>query len=294
MPALTSFTTTTSSARRTTEISRPSLRRSQQNTCNLSKRECATKARVVAQKRRIPLATKYNADSNLATTPTSPTRISLPCTLPRPVLGEVDASLLVEAYPDLAGIPAEYLRDRLPLSAPSMCAALTAVQTTASSSVLPKELQILMNDTVAAACPTHMLAVYTDAPVAFGTKRHVSLFPIHDIVLRAHCANLPAFAPSHPSTSASHATVPVVPLRIPSPETFTLLHGYLYTQHSPSFLAALAPPCASDLLQLTTHASKIHGLWRNACALGVVDAPLYDIIEDSWERTLAAMQSCSS
>jgi hypothetical protein len=39
---------------------------------------------------------------------------------------------------------------------------------------------------------------------------------------------------------------------------------------------------------------KIHGLWRNACSLGVVDEKLYELIEDAWETTLAAMQAASS
>ncbi|KAK7042267.1 hypothetical protein R3P38DRAFT_3260301 [Favolaschia claudopus] len=273
MPALTSSSPPPPLPRAAAPRSLAFWRRSQQNTCNPSKRECATIARVVAQKRRIP-----PRDENQPSPYTSST-----------VLGEVDASLLVEAYPDLAGIPAEYLRDRLPLSAPSR-------SDTASSSVSPKELQILMNDTVAAACPTHMLAVYTNAPVAFGTKRHVSLFP-HPRHRPPRALRQPprirALAPLYLFLARDH---PRRPPPHPPPKTFSLLHGYLYTQHSPLLRRRSRPSVRSriDLLQLATHASKIHGLWRNACALGVVDAQLYDIIEESWERTLAAMQSCSS
>ncbi|KAJ7792256.1 hypothetical protein B0H14DRAFT_3890079 [Mycena olivaceomarginata] len=216
-----------------------------------------------------PLATKYNVNTNGAAPP-STTRISLPRTLPRPVLGEVDLTSLAHAYPNLAGVPAEYIRDLLPASTSSMRAALQAVKTSGvCSSSLPKELEIIMNDTVAAACPTHMLAVYNDAPLGFGQKRHVSLFPMHNLVLRTHCARLPTLPLSQPSTSSPSATIPVVPFCLPSPETF---------------------PAAAHL---ATHASKIHGLWRNACTLGVVDPQLYDVIEASWEHTLSAMQACS-
>ncbi|KAF7342068.1 hypothetical protein MVEN_01794100 [Mycena venus] len=282
---------TTSIARpsRRTDVSRPSSRRSQ--TTRISgKLECAAQAQVLAQKRRIPLATKYNVNSNIAA---SPARISLPRTLPRPVLGEVDLSSLVNAYPNFAGIPADYIRERLPSSTHNMRAALQAVEISVCKSNLPKELEILMNDVVAAACPTHILAVYNDAPLGFGQKRHVSLFPVHDLVLRVHCAGLPALPLSQPSTSSSHATIPIVPLRLPSPETFPLLHAYLYTHQPATLLASLAHPCVSDLVQLATHASKIHGLWRNACTLGVVDPQLYDVIEASWGSTIAAMQACS-
>ncbi|KAJ7793459.1 hypothetical protein B0H14DRAFT_3889299 [Mycena olivaceomarginata] len=224
-----------------------------------------------------PLATKYNVNTNGAAPP-STTRISLPRTLPRPVLGEVDLTSLAHAYPNLAGVPAEYIRDLLPASTSS------SKDFGVCSSSLPKELEIIMNDTVAAACPTHMLAVYNDAPLGFGKKRHVSLFPMHNLVLRTHCARLPTLPLSQPSTSSPSATIPVVPSALPSPETFPLLHAYLYTQQPATLRASLTYPCesASDLLQLATHASKIHGLWRNACTLGVVDPQLYDVIEASW------------
>ncbi|KAJ7173135.1 hypothetical protein C8R43DRAFT_1119937 [Mycena crocata] len=276
---------------RHTEASRPSSRRSQTTRAIATKLECAAQAQILAQKR-VPLATKSNANGNVAPA-SATTTLSLPRTLPRPVAGEVDMARLVNAYPNLAGIPAEYIRNRLPLSTPTMRAALQAIETSVPRSSLPKELEILMNDIVSTACPTHFFAVYGDTPLTFGQKRHVSLYPFHDLVVGAHCANLPALPASQPSTSSSRTTVPVVPLRLPSPETFPLLHAYLYTQQPETLLAALAPPCESDLLRLATHSHKIHGLWRNACVLGVVDEPLYDIIESSWEQTIATMQACS-
>ncbi|KAJ7701842.1 hypothetical protein B0H17DRAFT_1327468 [Mycena rosella] len=256
-----------------------------------SKLECAAHAQLVAQKRRIPLATKY--DVNTGNVAPAPTKLSLPRTLPRPVLGEVKMSPILDAYPNLAGVPAEYIRDCLPSSTSSMRAALQALSTSELTGGLPKELQIIMNDVVSAACPTHMFAIYGDAPLAFGQKRHVSLFPFHHLVMGVHCAILPTLPASQPIATASHNTIPVVPLRVPSPETFALLHSYMYTQQPAILLAALAPPCESDILQLASHATKVHGLWRNACALGVVDSSLYDVLDASWAATIAAMQACS-
>ncbi|KAJ7216469.1 hypothetical protein GGX14DRAFT_604842 [Mycena pura] len=263
-----------------------------QSTCLASKLECALRAQLRAQKQpRIPLATTYDAYSNVALVAAPPTtRLALPCTLQRPALREVDMASLADAYPTLAGVPAQYIRDRLPGSCATMRAALAAVRPISSlpKSSLPKEVQIFINAAVAAACPTHMLAVYGDVP--FGQKRPVSLFPIHDLVFRTHCAALPALPPSlSAGSSSAHATLPVISLRLPSPETFALLHAYLYTHN----LAVLAPPCDGDLLQLVAHAHKIHGLWRNACALGVVDERLYDAVEEAWARTLGAMEACS-
>ncbi|KAJ7777946.1 hypothetical protein DFH07DRAFT_951026 [Mycena maculata] len=272
-------------------IARPSRRtetsrRSQ--TCVASKLECAAQAQILAQKRRIPLATKSNINGNVVA---ASTKISLPRTLSRPVVGEVEVDSLLDAYPHLAGIPADYIRDCLPLSA--MRSALQAVEMSVPTSSLPKELEILTNDMVSAACPTHMFAVYGDASASFGQRPRLTLFPAHDLIFRMHCTKLPALPTSRPSASSSHAALPVVLMRLPSPETFSLLHSYLYTQQPAALLASLAPQCKSDMLHLATHANKIHGLWRNACALGVVDAPLYDAIDASWERTIAAMQACS-
>ncbi|KAJ6511428.1 hypothetical protein C8R47DRAFT_963827 [Mycena vitilis] len=284
-----SSTATTSTRSSRTSVTSRTSRRSQTTCIVGTKLECAAQAKIVAQRRRIPLATKSNVNGNVAAS----TRISLPRTLPRPEVGEVDMSSLVDAYPHLEGIPADYVRDTLALSAPKMCAALQATQTSVCKSALPQELQILMNDTVAAACPTHMLAVYNDVPLSLGQKRQVSLFPIHDIVLGMHCSRLPRLPFSRPSTTASHATIPVVPIRLPSPETFALLHAYLYTQQPATLFASLERPCGNDILRLAAHANKIQGLWRNACTLGVVDAPLYEAIEASWDSTIAAMQACS-
>ncbi|KAJ7242112.1 hypothetical protein C8J57DRAFT_1244343 [Mycena rebaudengoi] len=255
-----------------------------------TKVESAAHAQLLAQKRaRVPLAVK--ADVN-GVAP-GPSKLSLPRTLPRPVLREIDLCNLVNGYPDLAGIPAQYIRDHLPATA-TMQAAVHAVETSIPKSALPKELEILMNDIVAAACPTHMFAVYSNTPLAINQKRRVSLFPIHDIVFGVHCANLPALSFSHSATVSTHKTIPVVPLCIPSPETFPLLHSYLYTRQPETLLSALDRPCETDFLQLASHAMKIHGLWRNACSLGVVDEKLYELIEDAWETTLAAMQAASS
>ncbi|KAJ7026537.1 hypothetical protein C8F04DRAFT_1238546 [Mycena alexandri] len=253
--------------------------------------ECAAQAHLLAQKRRIPLATKYNVNSNVAA---ASSKICLPRALPRPVLGEVETSSLVGAYPDLAGIPAEYIRERLALSRPKMRAALQAVEISISKSTLPTELDILMNEVVSFACPTHMFGRLQRRATSHRPQTPNQPLP-HPRPRLWHALHQPPYSPpaSRPSSSSSYTTVPVVPLPLPSPETFSLLHAYLYTQQPAVLLASLARPCETDLLQLAAHANKIHGLWRNACLLGLVDAQLYDVIEASWESTIAAMQACS-
>ncbi|KAJ7792264.1 hypothetical protein B0H14DRAFT_2932101 [Mycena olivaceomarginata] len=237
---------------RPASITRPSRSSRQSKTaCIPGKLECAAQAKILAQKRRVPLATK----------------ISLPRKLPRPVLGEVDLTSLAHAYPNLTGVPADTSRHAR--------AALQAVKTSGvCSSSLPKELEIIMNNAVAAACPTHMLA-----------KRHVSLFP-HAQPRPAHALRpppdtLPRSQPSTSSPSANHP--PSSPSASHHPKRSRCCTHTSTPSSPPPLRASLAYPCesASDLLQLATHASKIHGLWRNACTLGVVDPQLYDVIEAS-------------
>ena len=83
---------------------------------------------------------------------------------------------------------------------------------------------------------------------------HVTLFPIHDIVFSSQCANLTK-PPTATKVDVSaniiepHLTIiPVVPLAIPSPQTFPQLAAYLYTHSTLDLLTFLLP----------THAAGAH------------------------------------
>ncbi|KAJ7867364.1 hypothetical protein B0H14DRAFT_3441817 [Mycena olivaceomarginata] len=81
-----------------------------------------------------------------------------------------------------------------------------------------------------------------------------------------YCTGLPKLPLSQPDAACSHATIPVV--------------------HMPSLIRDLrTATCESGLLQLVAHATKVYGLWRNACVLGVIAPLLHDIIEESWAMT---------
>ena len=176
--------------------------------------------------------------------------------------------------------------------------------------------------------PTHMLAVHSSAATSSpgagpSTPRKVTLFPAHSVVLAAHCANFPALpTTTFPVEYASDEEVaqgvqglgreartqlPLVPLSLPSPETFASLSTYLYTRRSDQLFASLlphAPPPSlaqskakgeealdmyADHLRssisrtaLLSLALRVLGLWRNTCALGVNDAQLWGVIERAW------------
>lgn len=183
-----------------------------------------------------------------------------------------------------------------------MLASLSNIKASPPKSSLPKELEIILSDIASSSTsypPTHMLAVHAASTpsAASGSQqkpRQVTLFPTHSLVLAAHCANLPILpAGSAPiAASATTASVPVVPLCLPAPEAFPLLQSYLYTK-SPSTLRGLfaAPSASEDALVISRRAMMIHAMWRNACALGVVDTQLYDIIDSAWEGVVSALSA---
>lgn len=177
-------------------------------------------------------------------------------------------------------------------------------------STLPKELQIYVQGPPSV-LPTHMFAVHgpnKPTPSAPGpaAPNKVMLIPAHELVFAANCAYLPALpklsggpsscAPdaqlaSPPSSDGIVVTVPLVPLCLPAPEVFPQLQHYLYTKQCQSLLAWLVPASLdrTNALELTRQATVIHSFWKNACALGVVDAQLYDTIDKAWQTILEAL-----
>ena len=195
-----------------------------------------------------------------------------------------------------------------------MLQVLTGVQAEPIKSTLPKELGILVND-LSSDPPTHMLALYSRHPPEKTTiRRSVTLFPTHNIVLAAHCANLPQLPQSNPACpkkAGEKITLPIIPLCIPSPQTFPQLSAYLYTKNATSLLTSLfstRPPLSLSLEEARTvnqFAGKlagtyttqallhqimmVNGIWRNVCALGVFDDALWDAMDVAWETLLTAL-----
>ncbi|KAJ7628670.1 hypothetical protein FB45DRAFT_918921 [Roridomyces roridus] len=291
MPALASPTL---SSRPTSASSSRSSRSSRRSIS--SRQDAAAHSFVVAQKRHRRPLTPADATANIQITPS----LTLPLKLVRPAwLEEVDGVVLGSVYTDLDGVPAQYIRENLPLD--DLLEAVNIAHKTLRKTYqdLPTELKYYMYDAIAVNRPTHVFAVHSSEASSEGESEQcrVDLFPIHDLVFYANCAYLTTL-PVHPgatpqSTSPWFTAIPVIPLRMPSLETFHILRTFLYTQQPESVLDALAPPCVPDLPLLVQHARKIYGLWRNACELGVVDQRLYDAIQDSWERTIFVMRACS-
>ncbi|KDQ56851.1 hypothetical protein JAAARDRAFT_132305 [Jaapia argillacea MUCL 33604] len=257
--------------------------------------------------------------------------VGLPRFLKKPEFKAVESEVIEGIDEGLKGVDVEFVRDCLEEVGPRMMQVLASVQAEPIRNALPKELSIIIND-LSADLPTHMFAVYARQPSppsssSDAPRRRVTLFPIHNIVMASHCANLPRLSTEKPKTPekvGEEVTVPVVPLCIPSPQTFPQLSAYLYTKRSDHLLASLLPcpppqpfvfssssssspsdsPESHDAKLLAyakklagtytpnallQHAMLINGLWRNVCALGVDEERLWCTLDLAWEVVLRAM-----
>jgi hypothetical protein len=192
----------------------------------------------------------------------------------------------------------------------SMLAAIQAlaphIPATVARALLPPSIALPASSTA----PTHILAVASSSKSAGPAT--VALFPTHGLLLLSSCALLPALP------RARAGTAPVVPISVPSAETFPALHAYLYTRSQLALLSAALclaiPPSAAagpsdpakragqlahallaaagaDAGRLMAIAKRVNGLWRNACALGVDDAELWDTLDLAWDAVLGAMNA---
>ncbi|KZV99041.1 hypothetical protein EXIGLDRAFT_746365 [Exidia glandulosa HHB12029] len=225
-------------------------------------------------------------------------RLRLPQTLPRPVLKDIDADTLAAISTKLAGVHLEYIRDILREAGPILLEAARNGQP-ALPTTLTKKLDVIVEDDM----PTHMLAVWSKSQAA----RQVKLFSAHDVLFAATCAHLPPLpASKQRALVGTEDKLPVVTLCIPHLPTFGILHEYLYTHDINRLLVSLLPThtaagvpippspqayanaCSRHVLM--QHIGSVHGLWSNACALGVFDEELWNAIDKSWALLLAALQ----
>ncbi|KAG8216131.1 hypothetical protein J3R82DRAFT_8134 [Butyriboletus roseoflavus] len=244
--------------------------------------------------------------------------VTLPRYLSRPSFRGIAKETITSVAPELADTELNYIREGLECLGPDMLQVLAGVKAEPTSNILPKDLTVVIND-LSSDMPTHMLAVYS-RHVPAATKRRVTLFPIHNIILATHCTNLPVLPASdvvRPDVAGSTVSVPVVPLCIPAPEVFPLLSTFLYTKRIDHLLASLLPcpaphplyrddPTSERVLTLLrqfagklatkhsaqallAHAMAINGLWRNACALGINDEKLWCALDVAWEVLIIAL-----
>ncbi|KAJ7130454.1 hypothetical protein C8R44DRAFT_872255 [Mycena epipterygia] len=115
---------------------------------------------------------------------------------------------------------------------------------------------------------THALAI---APAGKDVGGPYAIFPVHAVVLAAHCATLRRCSRPAPAHSHSSVSLPALPLALPSPQAFAILHGFMYTHYlAPAFAALLPLPFAflASLERLSNAQDTAHAAILCALATG--------------------------
>ncbi|KAJ7716281.1 hypothetical protein B0H16DRAFT_1678426 [Mycena metata] len=232
----------------------------------------------------------------------------------------------------LAAVPAEFIRQGLRAKAPQMQAGIAALAPShlppsIPRSHLPQALTIPLRAPPPGApsplsSPTHALAIGSK-----GAKDSAPqlVFPVHAVVLAAHCANIPRFPAPPRSRASASVTLPILPLSLPSPQAFSILHAFMYTHridaalgallplprlprdprapleqraprrrarqrlHAPQLGAHLCAASSGNLSTLMTYAAHVRELWQDMVALGLYDPTLWDALDLASEVVLGAM-----
>ncbi|KAG6847099.1 hypothetical protein H0H93_010093 [Arthromyces matolae] len=266
----------------------------------------------------------YPHSSRRASVPSVGPSVQLPRTLARPPFADVSRDAINAVAPELVNVPTEYIRRGLRSKANEMFAGISALAPSHMPNAMPKSrlppaLNIPLRTTSASqpSYPTHVLAVTSSK----NPSDTATLFPVHSLVLASQCAQLPRLPPSNQKPHSPSLYLPVLPLSIPSPAAFSVLHPYLYHHRLESVLKALFPMpsgflqslsheaientlasgpmlhqlssylCSSasgNLQTLTSHAAHVKELWQTMVALGIYDPELWDTIDLAWEVILGA------
>ncbi|KAJ7056595.1 hypothetical protein C8F01DRAFT_354494 [Mycena amicta] len=172
----------------------------------------------------------------------------LPSSFLVPSPADISPDALEAAAPELRGVPDEFIRHSLRSKAPAMLAGISTLAPSHLPQSLPRSrLPPALSVPVRAnpqgtALPTHALAM----SLATKTGRDdgdapTSLFPIHAVVLAAHCTKLPPIGPAATSSSSHSIALALLPLALPSPAAFRIIHMWLYSSRVDAVLSSLLP-----------------------------------------------------
>ncbi|KAJ7430166.1 hypothetical protein FB451DRAFT_966695, partial [Mycena latifolia] len=190
-----------------------------------------------------------------------------PRTLPRPTFTDISRDAIAAAAPELAAVPTQFIQHGLGARLPQLKAGIAALAPSHLPSSLPRSglpstLTIPLRAPLAGApappsYPTHVLAIAAAIKGTPPPDAPSAIFPVHAIILAAHCAKIPRLPP-HPQPRASPSaavTLPVLPLTLPSPQAFCILHAFMYTRHLDAALASLLPMPPAFLESLSSSGS---------------------------------------
>ena len=257
--------------------------------------------------------------------PVSLPTVQLPRNLSRPKFTDISRDALIAVSPDLADVPSEYIRRGLCQNPGPLSRGINAfaLPPTLPRSQIPSVLKVSLtipSDEVQ--YPSHILAI-SSAKSSCSDSDHVYVFAVHALVLAANCARFPALPPSNPSPSENgHLALPVLPVTLPSPAAFHVIHRYLYTHRLDGVMTALGFPASSfqpslthqnvltilqspdtvhslavllcrytsgNLVKLTALTAHVRDLWQDMVSLGLFDNELWDTLDLAWEVLLGAL-----
>ncbi|RDX42882.1 hypothetical protein K466DRAFT_584107 [Polyporus arcularius HHB13444] len=203
-------------------------------------------------------------------------KLNIPRRLARPSFNEPSRDAIARLDPGLAGVPLEYIRRLVDSNCQQMLSALSllTIPSALPYAHLPQSIDAPVRPTSQApdmsSFPTHVFAILSSRmsaktpTVASFADRHslppsttVPLYPASALVMAVHCSLLPPL-PQAPRSAGRRAalTLPIVPLTVPSPETYALLHAYLHTMRPDTLLASLLPSLAQSFPQLSSAGSS--------------------------------------
>ncbi|KAJ6495355.1 hypothetical protein C8R45DRAFT_1061932 [Mycena sanguinolenta] len=258
---------------------------------------------------------------------TASSHFKLPRTLVRPSFPDITRAALHAASPNVGNASVEFIRKTLLETSHQMISGTSALSLSHLPSALPKSsLPPLITvplrpprDSVQPCYPTHALAISNTSPS--GPADTLFIFPIHALVLAAHCSKLPVLPPPAQRTSAS-VHLPVLSLTVPSAPAFSILLAFMYSHRLDAFLNALFPVPPSFLRKLThktvcaalqsgadlhhlsahlcavskanvqvlmIHTAHVKDVWQDMVALGIDDAALWDTVELAYQIVLGAL-----
>ena len=145
------------------------------------------------------------------------------------------------------------------------------VRTKQPRKALPKELEVVMDGYGLSTTPTHYIALYGTLALRPKWSQHdhrkISIIPVHAFVLAMYCSKIDNYPPSkrtiRPAGSCRMPCeggtrkpgvevqryalrLPVLPIVIPDPSSFTFLLQYFYTGSLKAFCLNVAPYLASE------------------------------------------------
>jgi hypothetical protein len=249
--------------------------------------------------------------------------VQLPRTLSRPKPTDISRDALLAASPDLADVPPEYIRRGLRQNRGPTLSGANAVSLPPSlprSQVTPSLKIALRPSSSETHYPTHILAI---SPAKSSASEQVHIFAVHALTLAANCARLPPLPPSNPTPSVNgNLTLPVLPITLPSPAAFHVVHQYLYTHRLDAVMTSLGFPSSSfmqslthqtvltalqssdavhqlavllcqhtgaNLGKLTALTVRVKDLWQDMVSLGLYEEELWDTLDLAWEILLGAL-----